>query len=172
MPVTEQLTNRHPLHSRRPPLQAGLDWYGTNENSAALFLAGQQLTTSDSEFEDDWGALEEGETAPQGNGHAHDDAHSGGSGSGGSGGGGEAGGGEAEAGGAPGGALYDEAALPRAVRARLVEQEAYIAELEDQNLRWVLHAGAGLGEAGRGRCTGAGAQLACSAWAQASRWKS
>lgn len=118
-------------------LQAGLDWYGTNENSAALFLAGQQLTTSDSEFEDDWGALEEGEAAPQGNGHAHDDAHSGGSGSGGSGGGGDAGGG-AEAGGAPGGALDDEAALPRAVRARLVEQEAYIAELEDQNLRWVL----------------------------------
>ncbi|PRW60313.1 VAC14-like protein isoform X1 [Chlorella sorokiniana] len=113
-------------------LQAGLDWYGTNENSAALFLAGQHLTTSDSEFEDDWGELEDGEAAPQGNGHAHDDAHSGGSGSGGSG-GGEAGGGEAGAP-APGG-LYDEAALPRAVRARLVEQEAYIAELEDQNLR-------------------------------------
>lgn len=112
-------------------LQAGLDWYGTNENSAALFLAGQQLTTSDSEFEDDWGELEDGEAEPRGNGHAHDDAHSGGSGSGG---GGEPGAGQG-GGGPPGGALYDESALPRAVRARLVEQEAYIAELEDQNLR-------------------------------------
>lgn len=133
------------LASASPPTrpQAGLDWYGTNENSAALFLAGQQLTTSDSEFEDDWGELEDGEAEPRGNGHAHDDAHSGGSGSGG---GGEPGAGQG-GGGPPGGALYDESALPRAVRARLVEQEAYIAELEDQNLRCVSPASA-VGTAG------------------------
>ena len=95
-------------------LQAGLDWYGTNENSdAALFLAGQQMTTSDSEFDEDDGGgdFEDDEEGSDGGGGAH-----GGGGRGGAG------------GGLPGGG----------VQARLVEQEAYIAELEDQNLRWVL----------------------------------
>ena len=89
-------------------LQAGLDWYGTNENSAALFLAGQQMTTSDSEEENE---MEEEEGS-------EGELHSGGGG---------------EAGAAP----ADGARLPRHMEARLMEQEAYIAELEDQNLRWV-----------------------------------
>ncbi|PSC74836.1 PRLI-interacting factor A [Micractinium conductrix] len=87
-------------------LQAGLDWYGTNEHSAALFLTGQQLTTSDSEGDDDEQMGGDGEEDDEGS--------------------------DGEAGGGGGG---DDAALPRGVRARLVEQEAYIAELEDQNLR-------------------------------------
>lgn len=43
-----------------------------------------------------------------------------------------------------GGGGSGEGGLPRGVQARLVEQEAYIAELEDQNLRWVVAAGGGL----------------------------
>ena len=92
-------------------LQAGLDWYGTNEHSAALFLTGQQLTTSDSEGDDDEQMGGDGEEDDEGS--------------------------DGEAGGGGGG---DDAALPRGVRARLVEQEAYIAELEDQNLRCVQSA--------------------------------
>ena len=93
-------------------LQAGLDWYGTNENSdAPLFLAGQQMTTSDSEFDEE-----------DGGGEFEDDEE------GSDGGGTHRGGGHGAGGGLPGGG----------VQARLVEQEAYIAELEDQNLRCVL----------------------------------
>lgn len=123
-------------------LQAGLDWYGTNEDAAALFLTGQQQTTSDSEG-GDYGDDFDGEGS-------EGEAGSGG------------GGGHARGGGAPGagghgeGGPADEAALPRHVRARLVEQEAYIAELEDQNLRWVLRAGLSclvLIRAGRHACS-------------------
>jgi hypothetical protein len=89
-------------------LQSGLDWYGTNENSAALFFA-THLSSSESEGDDD-AADEEGSDA---------EAHSGGDA-------------------APGSGGADDASLPRHMQARLVEQEAYIAELEDQNLRWVL----------------------------------
>ncbi|KAL4443823.1 hypothetical protein ABPG75_011560 [Micractinium tetrahymenae] len=104
-------------------LQAGLDWYGTNEDNAALFLTGQQLTTSDSEG-DDFGDDFDGEGS---------DGEAGGSGGGS---GGRPRGGAAAGGGTPGeGGPADDAALPRHVRSRLVEQEAYIAELEDQNLR-------------------------------------
>lgn len=109
-------------------LQAGLDWYGTNEDTAALFLTGQHATTSDSEGEDFGDDLDvegsDGEAGSGGSGGGHGHALNGG---------------EAGVAGARGeGGPADDAALPRHVRSRLVEQEAYIAELEDQNLRWVL----------------------------------
>ncbi|KAL4855248.1 hypothetical protein ACK3TF_004229 [Chlorella vulgaris] len=97
-------------------LQSGLDWYGTNEDSAALFLAGQQLTTSDSEGEDDL----DDEEGSEGEAHSGGGDHPGGGG---------------DHHGAPGGGGAGDGALPRHLQARLVEQEAYIAELEDQNLR-------------------------------------
>lgn len=97
-------------------LQAGLDWYGTNENSTALFLTGQQMTTSDSEGEgEEYGEEGEGSEGEAGGGGGQNEHAANGSG------------GER--------AVVDDASLPRHVRARLVEQEAYIAELEDQNLR-------------------------------------
>ena len=97
-------------------LAPGLDWYGTNENSAALFLAGQAAATTSDSGPEDWDDMEGGS---EGEGH--------------SGGGGSGGGGGPDADAGSGG--WDERALPRGVKARLVEQEAYIAELEDQNLR-------------------------------------